>query len=94
MMTLRPVAVIGALYTAGERGLAGDILAARARGLAPMPVCTSIGVAGEGRGTDVTDVPVDTVIAQIDHLKAAGTVSGVKVGILGSAKTVDFEACC
>ncbi|MEM6287098.1 MAG: bifunctional hydroxymethylpyrimidine kinase/phosphomethylpyrimidine kinase [Bacteroidota bacterium] len=88
MMTLRPVAVIGALYTAGERGLAGDILAARSLGLAPMPVCTSIVVAGEGRVTDVTDVPVDTVIAQIDHLKAAGTVSGVKVGILGSAKTV------
>lgn len=91
-MSLDPVAVVGALYTAGERGLAADVLSARALGLAPMPVCTSIVVAGEGRVTDVTDVPVDTVHAQLDHLGAAGLLRGIKVGILGGPKTV--EAVC
>ena len=86
-MSLTPVAVIGALYTASERGLAADVLAARALGLAPVPVCTSIVVASGGRVTDVTDVPVDTVIAQLEHVAASSPVSGVKVGILGGPKT-------
>ena len=67
-MSLTPVAVVGAFYTASERGLAADVLAARALGLAPLPLCTSIVVASGGRVTDVTEVPVDTVIAQLEHL--------------------------
>ncbi len=86
-MILRPVAVVGGLYTVSERGLAADVLAARARGLAPMPICTSIVVASGGVVTDVTDVPVDTVHAQLDHLSGAGPVQGVKIGILGGPKT-------
>ncbi len=86
-MTLLPVVTIGALYTATERGLAADVLAARALGLAPLPLCTSIVVASGGRVTDVTEVPVDTVNAQLEHLSALGTIRGVKVGILGSPKT-------
>lgn len=86
-MSLSPVAVVGATYTASERGLAADVLCARALGLAPFPVCTSIVVASGGRVTDVTDVPVDTVHAQLEHLSAAGTLAGVKLGILGSDKT-------
>lgn len=93
-MGLSPVAVIGALYTVSERGLASDVLASRALGLAPMPVCTSIVVASGGVVTDVTDVPVDTVVAQLEHLVGTGTVEGVKVGVLGGPKTVDavFDA--
>lgn len=86
-MALSPVAVIGATYTVSERGLAADVLTARALGLAPLPICTSIVVASGGRVTDVTDVPVDTVRAQLDHLEAAGPVAGAKVGILGGPKT-------
>ncbi|PAP77328.1 bifunctional hydroxymethylpyrimidine kinase/phosphomethylpyrimidine kinase [Rubrivirga marina] len=86
-MPLSPVAVVGATYTVSERGLAADVLAARALGLAPLPICTSIVVASGGRVTDVTDVPVDTVIAQLEHLEAAGPVRGVKIGVLGSDKT-------
>ena len=86
-MSLRPIAVIGGLYTVSERGLAADILTARALGLAPLPVCTSIVVASGGVVTDVTDVPVDTVEAQLDHLLGAGQIDGVKVGILGGPKT-------
>lgn len=86
-MALPPVAIIGAVYTASERGLAADILAARSLGLAPLPLCTSIVVASGGRVTDVTDVPVDTVIAQLEHLAASGPLAGIKVGILGSDKT-------
>ena len=87
-MPLPPVAVVGALYTGSERGLAADVLAARALGLAPLPVCTALVVAGGGRVTDVTDVPVDTVAAQFEHLAATGPVAGVKVGVLGGPKTV------
>ncbi len=86
-MTLRPIAVIGGLYTVSERGLAADILSARALGLAPMPVCTSLVIASGGVVTDVTDVPVDTVEAQLDHLIGAGRIDGVKIGILGGPKT-------
>lgn len=86
-MSLSPVAVIGALYVVSERGLAADVLACRALGLAPMPLCTSIVVASGGVVTDVTDVPVDTVVAQLDHLRGAGRVDGVKIGILGGPKT-------
>ena len=86
-MPLTPVAVVGATYTVSERGLVADALAARAVGLAPLPVCTSIVVASGGRVTDVTDVPVDTVIAQLDHLRASGPLAGVKVGVLGGPKT-------
>ena len=86
-MPLPPVAVVGAAYTASERGLAADVLCARAQGLAPLPVCTSIVVASGGRVTDVTDVPVDTVRAQLEHLDAGGPLRGVKIGVLGADKT-------
>ena len=86
-MSLHPVVVIGATYTATERGLAADVLAARALGLAPLPVCTSIVVASGGRVTDVTEVPVDTVIAQLEHLEGVDGIRGAKIGILGSPKT-------
>ncbi|WP_412063186.1 bifunctional hydroxymethylpyrimidine kinase/phosphomethylpyrimidine kinase [Rubrivirga sp. IMCC45206] len=86
-MSLLPIAVIGAAYTATERGIAADVLVARSLGLAPFPVITSIVVASGGRVTDVTDVPVDTVIAQLEHLAQVGPIRGVKVGILGSDKT-------
>ena len=86
-MPLSPVAVVGAFYTASERGLAADVLCARALGLAPLPVCTSIVVASGGRVTDVTEVPVDTVHAQLEHLRGSGSITGVKIGILGSPKT-------
>lgn len=85
-MPLSPVAVVGAAYTATERGLAADVLMSRALGLAPLPVCTSIVVASGGRVTDVTDVPVDTVRAQLEHLADGGPLRGVKVGVLGSDK--------
>ena len=86
-MPLHPVAVIGACYTATERGLAADVLAARSLGLAPLPLCTSIVVASGGRVTDVTEVPVDTVIAQLEHMEGIEGIRGVKIGILGSPKT-------
>ena len=87
MPPLIPVCVIGSAYTATERGLSADVLASRALGLAPVPVVTSIVVASDSVVTDVTDVPVDTVIAQLDHVLEVGPVAGVKVGILGGPKT-------
>ena len=86
-MSLLPVCVIGSAYTATERGISADVLASRALGLAPLPVYTSIVVASDSVVTDVTDVPVDTVIAQLDHVLEVGPVAGVKIGILGGPKT-------
>ena len=87
MTPLSPVLVVGALYAGSERGLAADLFAARALGLAPLPVCTQLVMAGGGRVTDVTDVPTDTVAAQIEHTLATGPVAGVKVGILAGHHT-------
>ena len=94
-MSVRRLAVVGALYAGGERGLAADLLCARALGFAPVPVCTTLVVAGAGRVTDVTDVPTDTVAAQLDHTFATGAVAGVKLGILAGHHTAEvvLEAC-
>ena len=83
-MSLHPVAVVGPIYAASERGLAADVLMARALGLAPLPVCTQIVVASDGRVTDVTAVPVDTVEAQLEHLVAGTPPLGVKIGGLAN----------
>ena len=52
-------------------------------------------MAGAGRVTDVTDVPTDTVAAQLDHTFATGAVAGVKLGILAGHHTAEvvLEAC-
>ncbi len=94
-MIPRRLAVIGALYAGSERGLAADLLCARALGFAPVPICTQLVMAGGGRVTDVTDVPTDTVAAQIDHTFATGSIAGVKIGILAGHQTAEvvLEAC-
>lgn len=91
-MALRPALLIGSLYSGTERGLLADALSARALGLAPLPICTQIVVASGGIVTDVTDVPVDTVIAQLEHTLSLGAPAGVKIGGLARAATV--QAVC
>lgn len=81
--------VLGALYPGIERGLSADIVAARALGGQAFPVCTSLVVAGNGRVTDVLDVPTDSVDAQLEHLFATQAPNGAKVGIVGHPATVD-----
>ena len=94
-MSTRRLAVVGALYAGGERGLAADILCARALGFAPVPICTQLVMAGGGRVSDVTDVPTDTVAAALDHTFATGAVAGVKLGVLAGHHTAEvvLEAC-
>lgn len=82
------VAVISALYTGTERGLAADLLAAKAAGLQPHAVCTSIISASHGHVTDVLAVPTDSVQAQLQHLGATSHLDAAKVGIIGHHKTV------
>lgn len=78
----------GALYTGIDRGLAADILAARALGGRALSVCTSMVVASRGRVTDVVEVPTDTVRAQLEHLTETASPDGVKAGILGHRASV------
>ena len=87
--TLPPVVAVGAMTTASDRGLLADLAAARAAGLAPIGVCTQLTVASRGLVTDVTDVPSDTVRAQLEHLTTLGAPAGIKIGVLGSAATGD-----
>ncbi len=87
--TPRRLAVVGGLYAGSERGLTADLLVARALGFAPVPICTQLVMAGGGRVTDVTDVPTDTVAAQLDHTFQTGPVVGVKVGILAGHQTAE-----
>ena len=91
----RRIACVGGLYAGSERGLTADLLVARALGFAGVPVCTQLVMAGAGRVTDVTDVPTDTVAAQIDHTFSTGAIAGVKVGILAGHQTAEvvLDAC-
>lgn len=82
-LPFRPIAV-GALYPSVERGLAADLAAARALGGLAYPVCTLLLMAGHGTTTDATDVPEDTIRAQLEHLTATVKPSAMKIGVLSS----------
>ncbi|MEM1042081.1 MAG: bifunctional hydroxymethylpyrimidine kinase/phosphomethylpyrimidine kinase [Bacteroidota bacterium] len=76
--------VVGALYPSVERGLAADLAAARALGGCGYPVCTSLVMAGHNVVTDATDVPEDTIRAQLEHVMQTVQPAGVKIGVLSS----------
>ena len=84
----RPI-VVNALYAAVERGLAADLAAARALGGHAYPVCTLLLMAASGTVTDATDVPEDTVRAQLEHLAAVAEPNAMKIGVLSSYGAAD-----
>jgi hydroxymethylpyrimidine kinase/phosphomethylpyrimidine kinase len=86
--SFRPLTV-GALYTGIERSLAADVLAANALGGQALTVCTTHLVASHGQVTDVLPVPADTVDAQLEHLFATTTPTGVKLGIMGGLHAIE-----
>ena len=79
----RPI-VAGALYPTVERGLAADLAATRALGGLAFPVCTLLLMAGHGTVTDATDVPEDTVRAQLEHIATTAHPNAMKIGVLSS----------
>lgn len=79
----RPI-VVGAMYPAVERGLAADLAATKAVSGLAYPVCTLLLMAGYDTVTDATDVPVDTVRAQLEHLEAVTQPTAMKIGVLAS----------
>ncbi len=81
--------VAGALYPAVERGLAADLAAVRALGGLGYPVCTSLVMAGHGVVTDATDVPEDTIRAQLEHIALTVKPTALKVGVLSSHAAAD-----
>lgn len=97
MSQLRLVSV-GALYAGRERGLASALLAARAVGASVHPVVTSIVSASYEQVIDVTDVPSDTVQAQLEQLGASPVSDGVHIGILAGRRIAEtvlgFAARC
>ena len=87
-LSFQPI-VVGALYPSVERGLSADLAATRALGGIAYPVCTLLLMAGHGTVTDATDVPEDTVRAQLDHLAATVEPNAMKIGVLSSHSTAD-----
>lgn len=81
--SFRPI-VVGALYPGVERGIAADLAAARALGGLGYPVCTSLVMAGHGVVTDATDVPEDTIRAQLEHVALTTAPTALKIGVLSS----------
>jgi hydroxymethylpyrimidine/phosphomethylpyrimidine kinase len=81
------IAAVGALYPGAERGLAVDILTARALGLRVFPVCTSLAMATDETVSDFVEVPEDAVRSQLEHLDAVASVRGVKLGVLAQHGT-------
>lgn len=79
--------VVDALYPAS--GLTADALASRAVGCVAYPVCTAIAMASRGVVTDVTDVPADTVRAQLEHFGRTEDLDALKVGVLAGHATAD-----
>jgi len=86
---LPPVALVGPLYVGTERGLAADLLAARSLGLEGHPVCTALVAASHGQVSDVVEVPIDTVRAQLEHLAGTVALQGIAVGALMRGRTAD-----
>jgi hydroxymethylpyrimidine/phosphomethylpyrimidine kinase len=81
------IAAVGALYPGAERGLAVDILSARALGLRAFPVCTSLAMATGETVSDFVEVPEDAVRSQLEHLDRVADIRGVKLGVLAQHGT-------
>lgn len=92
-MSFLPILTVGALYP--NSGLLADALASRAVDCIPLPVCTAIAMASHDVVTDITDVPTDTVQAQLEHLASTSTPEGVKLGVLAGHATAEavFSFC-
>jgi hydroxymethylpyrimidine/phosphomethylpyrimidine kinase len=88
-MTSPPAALVNALYTGSDRGLLADLFAADALAFAAYPVCSALVMASRGRVTDVTEVPADTVGAQLEHLATTAGVSGIKAAVMPNHSIVD-----
>lgn len=86
---------LGALYPGSERGLVADLLTAQALEVVLRPICTALVMASAGIVTDVTDVPEDTVRAQLEHLSATESIAAVKLGVLAGHGTaaLAFDYC-
>ena len=76
------IAAVDALYVGSDRGLTAAGLTARALGASHVTVATMIASASADKVSDLTDVPSDTVTAQLEHLAAVSEVGGVYVGAL------------
>lgn len=86
-MTFPDLLLVGALYPAG--GLHADFLASHAVGCRARSVCTALVMASDGVVTDITDVPADTVRAQLEHLARTSSFSGLKIGVLAGHHTAE-----
>jgi len=78
---------IDAIHAGQEHGLNAIVLAARALEVSAFTVATSIVSASKAHVTDVTDIPVDTVAAQLQHLDRISAPGGILWGNLANRAT-------
>jgi hydroxymethylpyrimidine/phosphomethylpyrimidine kinase len=76
----------------GAGGLAGDIATIAAMGAHALPVVTSIVMRDTAEVFDHHDIDADAVVEQARSILEDVTISGWKVGFLGSAETVSAVA--
>lgn len=79
---------LGALYPSAPRGLMAAAAAAAALDTAAHPICSALVMAHGAVVTDVTDIPEDTVVAQLEHLEACDRLGGLAIGVLANHRTV------
>lgn len=80
---------IDALYPGIQRGLTAGISAARGLGRLADPVCSAIVASGHGRVTDFSEVPEDTVRAQLEQLRETVGISAMLLGVLAQHSTAE-----
>ena len=83
------IAIANALHCGSARGLAADVLVAQALNMEAHTICTALIVAGRGTVTDITEIPVDTVRAQIEHLETTVSPQALMLGVLGDYKQAE-----
>ncbi len=90
--TIKQVLTIAGSDSGGGAGIQADIKALSANGVFAMSVVTAVTAQNTEEVTDVFELPVSIIAAQIDAIFDDFEVAAVKTGMLSSAAVVDVVA--
>ncbi len=85
---MRSVLVVAGVDSTGGSGLLRDTRTLTEMGMESVCAVTAVTAQTDAKLIQVHHVPPPCISAQIDAARAAGRVSGVKIGMLGNAATV------
>src|SRR3989338_2626541 len=92
MATIKQVLTIAGSDSGGGAGIQADIKAMSANGVFAMSVITAITAHNTEEATDVFELPVSIIAAQIDAVFDDFGVAAVKPGMLSSVEIVRIVA--